>query len=250
MSKPQPIAAANWKCNGSQQSLSELIDLFNSTSINHDVQCVVASTFVHLAMTKERLSHPKFVIAAQNAIAKSGAFTGEVSLPILKDFGVNWIVLGHSERRAYYGETNEIVADKVAAAVASGFMVIACIGETLQERESGRTAVVVLTQIAAIAKKLKKADWAKVVIAYEAVWAIGTGKVATPQQAQEAHALIRSWVSSKIGADVAGELRILYGGSVNGKNARTLYQQRDVNGFLVGGASLKPEFVDIIKATQ
>nr|1ML1_A Chain A, TRIOSEPHOSPHATE ISOMERASE [Trypanosoma brucei brucei]1ML1_C Chain C, TRIOSEPHOSPHATE ISOMERASE [Trypanosoma brucei brucei]1ML1_E Chain E, TRIOSEPHOSPHATE ISOMERASE [Trypanosoma brucei brucei]1ML1_G Chain G, TRIOSEPHOSPHATE ISOMERASE [Trypanosoma brucei brucei]1ML1_I Chain I, TRIOSEPHOSPHATE ISOMERASE [Trypanosoma brucei brucei]1ML1_K Chain K, TRIOSEPHOSPHATE ISOMERASE [Trypanosoma brucei brucei] len=243
MSKPQPIAAANWKCSGSPDSLSELIDLFNSTSINHDVQCVVASTFVHLAMTKERLSHPKFVIAAQNA-------GNADALASLKDFGVNWIVLGHSERRWYYGETNEIVADKVAAAVASGFMVIACIGETLQERESGRTAVVVLTQIAAIAKKLKKADWAKVVIAYEPVWAIGTGKVATPQQAQEAHALIRSWVSSKIGADVAGELRILYGGSVNGKNARTLYQQRDVNGFLVGGASLKPEFVDIIKATQ
>ncbi|KAG8345299.1 putative Triosephosphate isomerase [Trypanosoma vivax] len=250
MSKPKPIAAANWKCNGSQKYLCELIDLFNSTNITHDVQCVVASTFVHIPMTKERLRHPKFTIAAQNAIAKSGAFTGEVSLPILKDYGVDWVIIGHSERRAYYGETNEIVADKVAAASSAGFNVIACVGETLDEREAGRTALVVVKQIAAIANKLKKEDWSRIVIAYEPVWAIGTGRVATPQQAQEAHQLLRHWISSKIGADVARGLRILYGGSVNGKNARTLYQMPDVNGFLVGGSSLKPEFVDIIEATK
>lgn len=249
-SKPQPIAAANWKCNGSQGSLSALIDVFNAAQVDHDVLCIVAPTFVHLPMTKARLTNPKFQIAAQNAITKSGAFTGEVSLQILKDLGVNWVVLGHSERRTYYGETNEIVAEKVAQAHAAGFHVIACIGETLEERESGRTAVVVLSQLAAIAAKISREAWSRIVVAYEPVWAIGTGKVATPQQAQEVHKLLRSWMQSKVSADVAAQLRILYGGSVNAKNAHALYSMADINGFLVGGASLKPEFVKIIEATK
>ncbi|KEG10517.1 Triosephosphate isomerase, glycosomal [Trypanosoma grayi] len=248
--KPQPIAAANWKCNGTQESLATLIDTFNAAKIDHDVQCVVAPTFLHIPMTKSRLTHPKFELAAQNAIVKSGAFTGEVSLQILKDFGLRWLVLGHSERRAYYGETNEVVATKVAEANAAGFYVIACVGETLEERDAGRTATVVLAQLAAIAQRLSKEAWQRIVIAYEPVWAIGTGKVATPQQAQEVHALLRRWVQSKLGAEIAAQLRILYGGSVNGKNARTLYEMADINGFLVGGASLKPEFVDIIEATK
>ncbi|ORC88678.1 Triosephosphate isomerase, glycosomal [Trypanosoma theileri] len=256
-SKPQPIAAANWKCNGTQDSLASLIETFNAAQIDHDVQCVVAPTFLHIPMTKAKLTHPKFALAAQNAIVKSGAFTGEVSLPILKDFGINWVVLGHSERRAYYGETNEIVAEKVVQSLSAGFYVIACVGETLEERESGRTATVVLTQLAAILTRMQKLPqseqrtlWSRLVVAYEPVWAIGTGRVATPQQAQEVHALLRQWVQSKVGGDVAAQLRILYGGSVNAKNARTLYQMADINGFLVGGASLKPEFVQVIDATK
>ncbi|RNF04914.1 triosephosphate isomerase [Trypanosoma rangeli] len=249
-SKPQPIAAANWKCNGTQKSLTALIEAFNAAKIDHDVQCVVAPTFLHIPMTKAQLTHPKFQVAAQNAIVKSGAFTGEVSLEILKDYGINWVVLGHSERRSYYGETNQIVAEKVANAYDAGFHVIACVGETNDEREAGRTAAVVLAQLAAIANKLSKEAWSRIVVAYEPVWAIGTGKVATPQQAQEVHELLRRWVHSKVGADVATQLRILYGGSVNATNACTLYQMRDINGFLVGGASLKPEFVKIIEATK
>nr|P52270.1 RecName: Full=Triosephosphate isomerase, glycosomal; Short=TIM; Short=Triose-phosphate isomerase [Trypanosoma cruzi]1CI1_A Chain A, PROTEIN (TRIOSEPHOSPHATE ISOMERASE) [Trypanosoma cruzi]1CI1_B Chain B, PROTEIN (TRIOSEPHOSPHATE ISOMERASE) [Trypanosoma cruzi]1SUX_A Chain A, Triosephosphate isomerase, glycosomal [Trypanosoma cruzi]1SUX_B Chain B, Triosephosphate isomerase, glycosomal [Trypanosoma cruzi]AAB58349.1 triosephosphate isomerase [Trypanosoma cruzi] len=249
-SKPQPIAAANWKCNGSESLLVPLIETLNAATFDHDVQCVVAPTFLHIPMTKARLTNPKFQIAAQNAITRSGAFTGEVSLQILKDYGISWVVLGHSERRLYYGETNEIVAEKVAQACAAGFHVIVCVGETNEEREAGRTAAVVLTQLAAVAQKLSKEAWSRVVIAYEPVWAIGTGKVATPQQAQEVHELLRRWVRSKLGTDIAAQLRILYGGSVTAKNARTLYQMRDINGFLVGGASLKPEFVEIIEATK
>lgn len=249
-SKPQPIAAANWKCNGSLASIEKLLECFNAQEINHDVQCVVAPTFVHIPLVQAKLRNPKYVISAENAIAKSGAFTGEVSMPILKDLGINWLILGHSERRTYYGETNEIVAQKVADAVKQGFMVIACIGETLQQREANQTAKVVLAQTAAIAKKVPKEAWSKIVLAYEPVWAIGTGKVASPEQAQEVHALLRQWVREKIGADVASQLRILYGGSVNAGNAKVLYAKPDINGFLVGGASLKPEFRDIISATQ
>uniref|UniRef100_UPI00018408AC TRIOSEPHOSPHATE ISOMERASE n=1 Tax=Trypanosoma cruzi TaxID=5693 RepID=UPI00018408AC len=242
-SKPQPIAAANWKCNGSESLLVPLIETLNAATFDHDVQCVVAPTFLHIPMTKARLTNPKFQIAAQNA-------GNADALASLKDYGISWVVLGHSERRLYYGETNEIVAEKVAQACAAGFHVIVCVGETNEEREAGRTAAVVLTQLAAVAQKLSKEAWSRVVIAYEPVWAIGTGKVATPQQAQEVHELLRRWVRSKLGTDIAAQLRILYGGSVTAKNARTLYQMRDINGFLVGGASLKPEFVEIIEATK
>lgn len=250
MTKPQPVAAANWKCNGTQESLNKLIDVFNGHQINHDVQCVVAPTFIHIPLVQSKLTNPKFAISAENAIAKSGAFTGEVSMPILKDMNVNWLILGHSERRTYYGETNEIVAQKVAEAYKQGFYIIACIGETLQQREAGKTAEVVLKQSAAIAKLLPKEAWSKIVLAYEPVWAIGTGKVATPEQAQEVHAMLRAWINSKIGADVASNLRILYGGSVTGGNAKELYSKADINGFLVGGASLKPDFLKIIDATK
>lgn len=249
-SKPQPIAAANWKCNGTQESITKLLECFNSHKVDHDVLCVVAPTFVHITQVQQQLKNPKFVISAENAIAKSGAFTGEVSMPILKDLGVNWLILGHSERRTYYGETNEVVAQKVADAYKQGFYVIACIGETLQQREANQTTKVVLGQIAAISAKLPKEAWSKIVLAYEPVWAIGTGKVATPEQAQEVHAIIRNNIKQTVGADVAANLRILYGGSVSGKNARELYLKPDINGFLVGGASLKPEFRQIIDATK
>nr|ACG56675.1 triosephosphate isomerase [Leishmania donovani] len=248
--KPQPIAAANWKCNGTTASIEKLVQVLNEHNISHDVQCVVAPTFVHIPLVQAKLRNPKYAVSAENAIAKSGAFTGEVSMPILKDLGINWVILGHSERRTYYGETDEIVAQKVADACKQGFMVIACIGETLQQREANQTAKVVLSQTSAIATKLPKEAWDQIVLAYEPVWAIGTGKVATPEQAQEVHALLRKWMSEKIGADVAARLRILYGGSVSAGNAKTLYMKPDINGFLVGGASLKPEFRDIIDATR
>lgn len=248
--KPQPVVAANWKCNGTQQSLRELVEVFNGHKISHNVQCVVAPTFIHIPLVQAALQNPKFVISAENAIAKSGAFTGEVSLPILKDMGINWVILGHSERRTYYGETNEIVAQKVADSVKAGFMVIACIGETLQEREANRTSEVVLTQVEAIAKAVPKDAWSRIVLAYEPVWAIGTGKVATPEQAQDVHKVIREWVKKNVSANVGEDVRILYGGSVSAKNAKELYQKRDINGFLVGGASLKPEFLQIIDAAQ
>lgn len=248
--KPQPVVAANWKCNGTLKSADELIAVFNSSKFENNVQCVVAPPTLHIPFVQQTLKNDKFVIAAQNCIAKSGAFTGEISLELLKDAGIKWVILGHSERRQYYGETNDVVAGKVDAAVNAGFMVIACIGETLKERDDGRTAAVVITQLATIAQKLRVESWVQIVVAYEPVWAIGTGKVATPEQAQEVHAIIRSWVASNVGAPVAASLRILYGGSVTAGNAETLYSMADVNGFLVGGASLKPEFVKIIEAAK
>lgn len=250
MSKPQPVVAANWKCNGTVASLTELLAVFNDAKIDHDVQCIVAPTFVHLALVQAQLKNSKFAISAQNCIVKSGAFTGEVSLDLLKDLSIKWVILGHSERRQYYGETNDVVAAKVSGAVNAGFKVIACIGETLKEREDGRTAAVVLTQLATIAQKLRKEDWANIVVAYEPVWAIGTGKVATNEQAQEVHHIIRQWVIGNIDVETASKLRILYGGSVTAANSQALYQCPDINGFLVGGASLKPEFVKIINSSK
>mmetsp|Transcript_9803 Transcript_9803/g.11097 ORF Transcript_9803/g.11097 Transcript_9803/m.11097 type:complete len:254 (+) Transcript_9803:39-800(+) len=248
--KPQPIVAANWKCNGSVASITDLLTVFNDAKINHDVQCVVAPTFVHIGLVQNLLKNPKFAVSAQNCIVKSGAFTGEVSLPVLKDLGLNWVILGHSERRQYYGETNDVVAAKVQASIAAGFTVIACVGETLKEREDGRTAAVVLTQLGTIAQKLRPADWEKVVIAYEPVWAIGTGKVASTEQAQEVHHILRQWIQNNVDTVVAQKVRILYGGSVTASNCNSLYQCPDINGFLVGGASLKPEFVKIIESSK
>jgi len=164
---------------------------------------------------------------------------------MLKENGINWTIIGHSERRAR-GEDDALIGSKAGAAVADGVSVIACIGETLEERESGRTMEVLSRQLSAYADSVS--DWSKVVIAYEPVWAIGTGVVATPEQAQETHAQLREWMSSNVSSDVANSVRIIYGGSVTGSSCDGLASQPDIDGFLVGGASLKPEFVDIINS--
>ncbi|AQK99487.1 triose phosphate isomerase5 [Zea mays] len=165
---------------------------------------------------------------------------------MLVNLQVPWVILGHSERRALLGESSDFVADKVAYALTQGLKVIACIGETLEQREAGTTMDVVAAQTKAIAEKIS--DWTNIVLAYEPVWAIGTGKVATPAQAQEVHDGLRKWLHSNVSPAVAELTRIIYGGSVNGANCKELAAQPDVDGFLVGGASLKPEFVDIIKS--
>ena len=186
-------------------------------------------------------------MAAQNAYHKpSGAFTGEVSVTMLKDAGIPWVILGHSERRTLFHESDANVAEKTAAALAENLSVILCIGETLEQREANETVNVVVRQLDAVADHVK--DWSKIVVAYEPVWAIGTGKVATSEQAQEVHAAIRKWATEKLGKDTADQLRIIYGGSVAAKNRKELAQRPDIDGFLVGGASLKPEFVDIVNA--
>lgn len=244
------MVAANWKANGSMSLVKSLITTFNDAQIAHEVDCVVAPSALHIGAVQALLTHSKFKVSAQNCIPKSGAFTGEMSLDMLKDAGINWTILGHSERRTYYGETNEIVAAKVQAAVSKGVSVIACVGETLRDREDGRMASVVVSQLATIAAVLRQDEWKSVVLAYEPVWAIGTGKVATPEQAQEVHLLIREWLGANVGPEVAAATRILYGGSVTASSAPQLYSQRDINGFLVGGASLKPEFVQIIASTD
>lgn len=171
----------------------------------------------------------------------------------MKDFGVGWTLTGHSERRVGFeaaGESSELVGRKTAAALKAGLKVIACIGEQLAERESGDTMRVCAEQLFAIAAAVSESDWKNIVIAYEPVWAIGTGKVATPQQAEETHAEIRAWIAANVSPAVARSVRIIYGGSVKASNAQTLISCPNIDGFLVGGASLLPEFVDIMKVTK
>ena len=162
---------------------------------------------------------------------------------------MNWTILGHSERRQYYGEDSALVASKTKLALETGLRVIACIGEKIEERESGRTNSVLESQLVPLGKALAEGQWADVVIAYEPVWAIGTGKVATTQQAQETHAFIRKWLQG-VSSNVSQRTRIIYGGSVTEKNSSELITQKDIDGFLVGGAALKPAFIDIVASTK
>lgn len=244
------FVGGNWKCNGTTDEVKKILSTLNSAEVppKDVVEVVVSPPFVFLPLVKSEL-RPEIHVAAQNCwVKKGGAFTGEVSAEMLVNLGIPWVIIGHSERRLILGETNEFVGDKVAYALSQGLKVIACVGETLEQRESGSTMDVVAAQTKAIAEKVS--DWKNVVVAYEPVWAIGTGKVATPAQAQEVHLELRKWLHSNISADVADSTRIIYGGSVNGANCKELAAKPDVDGFLVGGASLKPEFIDIIKSAE
>ncbi|XP_055802460.1 triosephosphate isomerase, cytosolic [Solanum dulcamara] len=244
------FVGGNWKCNGTSEEIKKIISTLNAGQVPSQdvVEVVVSPPFVFLPLVKDVL-RPDFHVAAQNCwVKKGGAFTGEVSAEMLVNLSIPWVILGHSERRALLGESNEFVGDKVAYAISQGLKVIACVGETLEQRESGSTMDVVAAQTKAIAERVK--DWSKVVLAYEPVWAIGTGKVATPAQAQEVHAELRKWLQENVSTEVAASTRIIYGGSVSGANCKELGGQPDVDGFLVGGASLKPEFIDIIKAAE
>lgn len=210
---------------------------------------VIAPPFLYLDQVKKSIK-ADYKLSAQNCwIGKGGAFTGEIAAEMLADMGIPWVILGHSERRALCGETNEIVGTKVAYALSQGIKVIACMGETLPQRESGQMFSILEGQLQQIANNVD--DWTKVVIAYEPVWAIGTGVVATPEQAEEVHAWVRQWVGKTVSPAVADKLRILYGGSVNDGNCAELAELEDVDGFLVGGASLKGEsFVKICNAQK
>ncbi|KAL4419856.1 hypothetical protein ABPG75_006954 [Micractinium tetrahymenae] len=245
------FVGGNWKCNGTVKSNEELVKVLNAAEVpgTDVVEVVVAPAAVHIPQVLASL-RKDFSVAAQNCWVKAGgAFTGELSAEMLADLGLPWVVLGHSERRHIIGESDEFIADKVAYALSKGLGVIYCIGEKLEEREAGNTLDVNARQMKALADKIQ--DWSKVVVAYEPVWAIGTGKVATPEQAQEVHDAVRKWLADNVSADAAATTRIIYGGSVTAKNCGDLATQPDIDGFLVGGASLKPEFVDIIKsATQ
>ncbi|VAH66250.1 unnamed protein product [Triticum turgidum subsp. durum] len=233
------FVGGNWKCNGTGDDVKKIVTFLNEAEVPSEdaVEVVVSPPFVFLQQAKGLL-RPDFAVAAQNCwVRKGGAFTGEISAEMLVNLQVPWVILGHSERRALLNESNDFVADKVAYALAQGLKVIACIGETLEQREAGTTMEVVSAQTKAIAEKTS--DWTNVVLAYEPVWAIGTGKV---------HDGLRKWLHANVGPAVAESTRIIYGGSVNGANCKELAAQPDLDGFLVGGASLKPEFVDIIKS--
>ncbi|EGC44423.1 triosephosphate isomerase [Histoplasma capsulatum var. duboisii H88] len=242
------FVGGNFKMNGTIQTITQIIANLKSASLDPNTEVVIAPPAIYLVLARE-LANGKFSVSAQNVFDKpNGAFTGELSVDQLKDGKIEWTLVGHSERRVILKEDDDFVARKTKAAIDGGLSVILCIGESLEEREAGKTLDVVTRQLNAVAERLSSRDWPKVVIAYEPIWAIGTGKVATTEQAQEAHASIRKWLGDKISADTAENVRVIYGGSVTEKNCRDLAQQPDVDGFLVGGASLKPAFVDIVNS--
>lgn len=241
------FVGGNWKCNGTKDSISKLVTELNNAKLEPDVDVVVAPPFVYLDLVKNALTD-RIEISAQNSwVGKGGAFTGEISVEQLKDIGCKWVILGHSERRHVIGENDEFIGKKAAYALSQGLKVIACIGEQLHEREAGKTFDVCFQHLKAFADAVP--SWDDIVIAYEPVWAIGTGKVASPQQAQEVHVACRDWLKKNVSAEVASKTRIIYGGSVNGGNSAELAKQEDIDGFLVGGASLKgAEFATIINS--
>ncbi|PLB44269.1 triosephosphate isomerase [Aspergillus steynii IBT 23096] len=244
----QFFIGGNFKMNGTVEGVTGIIKNLNDAKLDPSSEVVISPPSLYLLLARQ-VANENIGVASQNVFDKpNGAFTGEISVDQLKDAKINWTIIGHSERRVILKESDEFIARKVKAAVEGGVSVIFCIGETLEERESGKTIEVVTKQLNAAAKELSKEQWAKVVIAYEPVWAIGTGKVATTQQAQEVHAAIRKWLKETISAEASDNTRVIYGGSVSEKNCRELAQEPDVDGFLVGGASLKPAFVDIINA--
>jgi len=232
------VVGGNWKCNGSIESIEKLCATLNSGKITADVEIICAPPMVYIDRVQSKLK-PPYQVAAQNCwVGKGGAFTGEVSAEMLKDANIPWVILGHSERRSLCGETNEFVGLKTKYALDTGVKVVACIGESLAQREAGNTLKVCFAQLQAIADCVSEKDWDNIIIAYEPVWAIGTGKVATPEQAQDVHAGVRKWMSENVSAVVASKVRIQYGGSVNAGNCDELAQKPDIDGFLVGGASL------------
>lgn len=241
------FVGGNFKLNGSKASIKEIVDRLNTASLPENVEVVICPPAAYLDFAIQNVTKKQVSVGAQNVYEKAaGAYTGENSVDQIKDLGAKWAVLGHSERRTIFHETDKIVADKTKFALDNGVAVILCIGETLEEKKAGITLEVVERQLNAVIAEVK--DWTNVVIAYEPVWAIGSGLAATPEDAQEIHASIRKFLASKLGAKVAEETRILYGGSANGANAHTFKDKVDVDGFLVGGASLKPEFIDIVNS--
>lgn len=236
----RPLVAGNWKMNGSRASVAALISEITAKANNlNGVDVAVCPPYVYLDQIVNAVKGGKIRVGGQDlSVHASGAYTGEVSAPMLLDVGATAVIVGHSERRTYHQETDELVVQKCLAAVNAGLMPIVCVGETLKQREANRTEEVIGGQLAALlATEESKSALISSVIAYEPVWAIGTGKTATPEQAQEVHAFIRARLA-KYDAELASKMRILYGGSVKAENAAELFAMPDIDGGLIGGASL------------
>ena len=246
------IVAGNWKMNKNLQEgialATELNDILKADKPNCDV--VICTPFIHLASVAGIIDQSVIGLGAENCADKaSGAYTGEVSAEMVKSTGAGYVILGHSERRAYYGETAEILKEKINLALANGLKVIFCIGEVLEERESGKQNEVVEAQLAGSLFDLTAEQFANIILAYEPVWAIGTGKTATAEQAEEMHAFIRGVIAGKFGAEAAENVSILYGGSCKPSNAKEIFSKENVDGGLIGGAALKAaDFKGIIYA--
>lgn len=246
------IVAGNWKMNKNLQEGVELAKELNEALKNKTVNCdvVIGTPFIHLASVVNSVDTTRIGVAAQNCADKeSGAYTGEVSAAMVASTGAKYVILGHSERRAYYHETPELLKEKVKLALANGLTPIFCIGEVLEEREANKHFEVVKSQVEESLFELSPEDFSKIVLAYEPVWAIGTGKTATADQAQEIHAFIRKTLAGQYGQEIADNTSILYGGSCNAGNAKELFSNPDVDGGLIGGASLSVDkFMPIIEA--
>ncbi|MFD1167314.1 triose-phosphate isomerase [Sphingobacterium daejeonense] len=246
------IVAGNWKMNMDYEQgislFSEIVNMVKDEVIGNQ-EIVVCSPFIHLAAISKLSAHTNNVSIGAQTINQheSGAYTGEISASQVKSTGAEYVILGHSERRAYFGETDELLAEKVDAALKHGLKPIFCIGETQSEREAGSYFDVIKNQLSKALFHLDAAAFGNIVLAYEPVWAIGTGLTASPEQAQEVHAFIRQTLADQYGQEVADNTSILYGGSANPSNAQSLFSQPDIDGGLIGGASLKSrDFLQII----
>lgn len=236
------IVAGNWKCNTTLQEGVALAKEVNSIVKTSDVQVILGTPFIHLTEVVKLVDNKAIAVAAQNCAAEpKGAFTGEVSAAMVKSTGAQYVILGHSERRGYYGETSEILNKKLVLALENGLTPIYCCGEALDVREAGKQNEFVINQLEETIFKLSADDFKKLVIAYEPIWAIGTGKTATSDQAEDMLKTIREAIAAKYGKAIADETSILYGGSCNAKNAKELFAKPNIDGGLIGGASLKAE---------
>jgi triosephosphate isomerase len=245
------IVAGNWKMNKNCEETEDLLnELIEKLPLDKEVQIVVAPTYVNLASAVDHLEFTNITVAAQNLHqAESGAYTGEISADMLKSVGVNTVILGHSERRAIFHETDAIIAAKVDTALKHDMTVIFCFGEELKDRQNNQHFNVVENQLRDGLFHLGKEAWEDIILAYEPVWAIGTGETASPEQAQEMHAFIRETVRHTYGSTLAEAVSILYGGSVKPDNAQEIFGKPDVDGGLIGGAALKADdFVAIVNA--
>jgi triosephosphate isomerase len=245
------FVGGNWKSNNTQAETKSIVEnVLNKLNFDSaKVDVVAAPVSLQISYVESLLTNKNVQIAAQNCSDQGfGAFTGEISSLHLKDANIPWVILGHSERRSLYGENDDLVAKKTKLAIDNGISVMFCIGESFAEFESKTTLAVLQRQLEALKKTVGKDDWKKIVVAYEPVWAIGTGKVATPEIAQSCHEFIRTWISTNVDEGTGKSTRIIYGGSVNEKNCTELKGQKDIDGFLVGGASLKPGFIQIVES--
>ncbi|QCX00885.1 triose-phosphate isomerase [Aggregatimonas sangjinii] len=244
------IVAGNWKMNKNLEQTEALLAELAGKLPDTDAEVMVAPTYVNLAAAVRALGNSTIEVIAQNMhFAESGAYTGEISADMLLNIGIHTAIIGHSERRAYFGETDEILAKKVKAALGKNIRVMFCFGEELEQRKSGDHFNLVESQLRNALFSLNASDWSNIVLAYEPVWAIGTGETASPEQAQEMHAFIRKTITEAYDAEIAANVSILYGGSVKSGNAAEIFSKPDVDGGLIGGASLvADDFVAIIKA--
>ena len=244
------IVAGNWKMNNNKPETELLLDNLMQHEIRQDVSVYVAPSFIQLSQSVDKLNGKPIRVAAQNMnAAASGSHTGEVSSSMLKEVGVNTVILGHSERRSLYGETNDSLKEKVTTAIEAEMGIIFCFGEELSERKENKHFNLVKEQLANSLFDLPSDKWNQIILAYEPVWAIGTGETASPEQAQEIHAFVRQQIKYQYDAVLADKVSILYGGSVNPNNAREIFSMADVDGGLIGGASLKAEdFMAIVNA--